>query len=910
MRKVVYLIAVMFCISYVYAQPPIVKFYQKDGSVKTYNISDIDELFFNNPSTDLVIKIYEKNYKRDVYPIGILSRIDFTLDSTKDHYLNLNISNYTKKYKLENIDSVIFYYLKTKIKFDGVAIDSASFNQIIKFSGDSIVFDRNSEIAKKLKAWDIIAGAPSYLDSNGFIKEIKKIITLNKEIILLVQDANLFNVITDGVVYFKTDLTPSDTGKGIMNIKNGDIIKSNRGFSLDYNTILFDTDENPETKNDQIRIKGNIDSKPTLTISFIIEYGVVRQFMVKLDVQSDISQKTEVTYIYMNGLSKSLNELLKIPPFTFKPMVVNLDWIPIVFTPTLEFFVGASINVKTETITMVDISTNVSTGLEYNPVEWKFFENMSNNYDFRAPVFSTDGRIRSDFAPVLKLSLYRSEYAMNSYTAASSNSELIVDLVKNPLWKFSGGATNEANIKSFWGHWDQRFGSFSGNKVIIAQSNDLITTVVPNNGKIGDIITVKGNNFGNSRNSNSILLTNPKSLSDYTEITEYEKWTNEEIIFKVPELSLGPKLLLLDIDDMPSNKVDFVVKDTKPIILSITPDSAEREQEILITGENFGDGRGLNFVKFNDILADSTDYIYWINNEISIKVPKNAKRGKITVNVNGTTSNEFQFTVKNDVEPIKDLVLIPAGTFQMGPTGKHTGLGVPSSDSVHQVTLTKSFFIGKYEVTQSLWKPVMGTNPSYFIGDSLPVENICWFEAIDFCNKLSDMEGLERCYTINMNSASQLCDTGVRVTWNIEANGYRLPTEAEWEYALKAGTSSDFYSGDLIQEFCVPDKNLDKIAWYCGNLGIRTNTVGKKIPNNFGLFDMSGNVSEWCWDGSYKYYSKPEIDPKNDNFVYVRQNRGGYFFSNAFACLSARRANRLANEKDKTLGFRICRTNK
>ena len=158
---------------------------------------------------------------------------------------------------------------------------------------------------------------------------------------------------------------------------------------------------------------------------------------------------------------------------------------------------------------------------------------------------------------------------------------------------------------------------------------------------------------------------------------------------------------------------------------------------------------------------------------------------------------------------------------------------------VHQVTVS-SFLIGKYEVTQAEWKEVMGSNPSNWKGDQLPVESVSWYDAVDYCNKRSIKEGLTPCYS----------GSGAGITCNWNANGYRLPTEAEWEYAARGGKHSKGYkySGS---------NDIGSVAWYDGNSGSKTNRVGTKAANELGLHDMSGNVAEWCWDWyDAKYPSK------------------------------------------------------
>ena len=243
-----------------------------------------------------------------------------------------------------------------------------------------------------------------------------------------------------------------------------------------------------------------------------------------------------------------------------------------------------------------------------------------------------------------------------------------------------------------------------------------------------------------------------------------------------------------------------------------------------------------------------------------------------------------------------NLVLIPAGPFSLGNTGSYEG----EYDEKPPVTIiiSKPFYISKYEITQQQYKAVMGNNPSEFKGDNLPVEQVSWYDALNFCNALSQSEGLTPCYTIN----------GTKVTSDFEANGYRLPTEAEWEYAAKAGTKTDFYSGKLTYSGNSPiDPNLDKIAWYSANSSNTTHPVGQKAPNAFGLYDMSGNVWEWCkdWYGQDYYKTSPATNPKGPTNGGNRVLRGGSWYGKATYCRVARRFDSTPSYRNRYYGFRV-----
>jgi formylglycine-generating enzyme required for sulfatase activity len=243
--------------------------------------------------------------------------------------------------------------------------------------------------------------------------------------------------------------------------------------------------------------------------------------------------------------------------------------------------------------------------------------------------------------------------------------------------------------------------------------------------------------------------------------------------------------------------------------------------------------------------------------------------------------------------PGGEMVTIPAGFFAMG--SRH---GRDEEKPVHKVWID-SFLIDRHEVTQAeyekLGKINAFPNPSHFQGADLPVDQVTWPQAARFCNARSRLEGLKPCY----NEETATCD--------FSANGYRLPTEAEWEYACRAGTTTDYSFGDETRQ-------LGDFAWFADNSGKKTHPVGRKKPNPWGLFDMHGNVAEWCQDiyaASY-YKSSPEKSPSGPDEGNEFVLRGGSWKSPAEALRSAYRAGEAPGFSDACLardaiGFRCVR---
>jgi formylglycine-generating enzyme required for sulfatase activity len=238
-----------------------------------------------------------------------------------------------------------------------------------------------------------------------------------------------------------------------------------------------------------------------------------------------------------------------------------------------------------------------------------------------------------------------------------------------------------------------------------------------------------------------------------------------------------------------------------------------------------------------------------------------------------------------------DYVLIKGGKYRVGSPKNEYGRDIKEREQKRYVRV-KDFYLAKHEVTQKLYEDIMGGHNSSFLGENYPVDNVTWFEAVEFCNKLSEYEGLQPVYTINYETPYRPKYSPFpywpyyHVTWNIDANGYRLPTSDEWEIACRAGSRTAFNTGKSI---------TTEQANFGGSLLNKDNhilSIGSFKANAWGFYDMHGNIAEWCWD----WY---------DKFEWLKVFRGGGWSDGVHSLRSA--AILCTPATDKGVGFRLAK---
>ncbi len=255
---------------------------------------------------------------------------------------------------------------------------------------------------------------------------------------------------------------------------------------------------------------------------------------------------------------------------------------------------------------------------------------------------------------------------------------------------------------------------------------------------------------------------------------------------------------------------------------------------------------------------------------------------RVALSFCGKESENKDMTIPLSEDVNMDMIWIEPGTFTMG--SPEDELGRRDDEMQHQVTLTSGYWLGQYEVTQAQYQTIMGTNPSYFKGDDLPVEQVSWDDATEFCKKLTEIE----------KTAGRLP----------EGYEYTLPTEAQWEYACRAGTTTALNNGKNLSDIekC---PEMDEVGWYLHNNDSKTHPVGQKQPNAWGLYDMHGNVMEWCLDWYGEYPTSSATDPTGASTGSDRVLRGGSWYIRADGCRSASRGYFNPDLNYYDFGFRV-----
>ena len=307
----------------------------------------------------------------------------------------------------------------------------------------------------------------------------------------------------------------------------------------------------------------------------------------------------------------------------------------------------------------------------------------------------------------------------------------------------------------------------------------------------------------------------------------------------------------------------------------------------------YADQQGKWQVRVEGLTRPAEELIFEAHARLSLKRARSERRQVYQMQQGALAPVEMRDEARSRRDPRLELVLpemtkIKAGNYWMG-----------RGSSAHRVRLPRPIHVGVTPVTQALYEVVMGENPSHFKGERRPVEQVSFWEALEFCNRLSELEGETAPYRLYEQDGRRC------VEWLRSSKGYRLLTEAEWEYCAKAGRET-LYAGNHA---------LGELAWYQDNARGKTHKVGQKLPNDWGLYDMCGNVWEWCFDewdeGAYdNRLGEQQLDPvvAHHPGAPKRVRRGGCWLAFAASCGVSNRFSGAATQQTDDTGFRVART--
>ena len=356
--------------------------------------------------------------------------------------------------------------------------------------------------------------------------------------------------------------------------------------------------------------------------------------------------------------------------------------------------------------------------------------------------------------------------------------------------------------------------------------------------------------------------TTPIGMSDgYAPIEQYKPGGVSEFSPQTDIYSLGATFFKLLTGSTPPSASD-VIEDGVPVDELEAKSISQKTIDVICKAmEGRKKDRMANVKVFIDGLKDTSSSTLSVPEQSTIddETKVIALKKEETIQSRTFTVNGVSF----------DMLLVQGGTFTMGATPEMKDPW-DAEKPTHDVTLTNNYYLGKTEVTQELWEVVMGNNPSYFKGKNKPVENVSWNDCMKFISRLNSITG-------------QI---------------FRLPTEAEWEFAARGGNNSKHY------QYSGSNK-LDDVAWYDSNSAKTTHNVATKQPNELGIYDMSGNVWEWCSDYYDKYSSSSQTNPTGPNSGTCHVVRGGSWYNYARRCCSLRRNNNDSDYKDCDLGLRL-----
>ncbi|PID30133.1 MAG: hypothetical protein CR982_01610 [Candidatus Cloacimonadota bacterium] len=724
-----------------------------------------------------------------------------------------------------------------------------------------------------IEVGDIVVGGISDVVPEGFLRKVVSKREENGKTIFETEQATITEAIKN-CSYSDTISLDSLEPKSIWyakGVRKGDE-KSKFGIDLNLGVLFYDQDGDSSTTNDQVKLEGSFKSKVGLKLDFNIALNTLKKFEIVAFLERETDLLTRIGEV--EGFS-SVDKNIAIYSY---PSITLSTVIPVIITPTI------TLTAKSDGTIMAKASYSIS-GTEENIVgglyengSWNKVSSHTENLNYSNFEINGDLQFKAGVSLQLKTKIYGVEavtIAENSYgkvkgetiiNSTSMNLEYQLKVGKDLLLESLLDIFSN-NLLEYALDWNLFENSLKEGVLILDYIPEAIISTPLDNSSFsyGEEISFSGygedaqdgiiteniaweSNIDGYLGSGTPLNINTLSIGDHNismTVTDSDGYSDTASIgIKIEENGNLPPMVTIN---SPSNGSSFTIGDLVSIEMNaIDNDGAVEKVDLYLN---------------NDLMISltSSPYIYeWDT--------ANFEAGDYSLKAVATDNNgsigESPITIITLKEELIDnnLIFVEGGSFQMGD---RLNEGYDDELPLHSVSLN-SFYIGKYEVTQSEYEDLMGSNPSNFIGENRPVEMVTLYAVVEYCNKLSDLYGLERCYS----------GSGTDIVCDFSKNGYRLPTEAEWEYAARGGI---YHTDNFRYAGCDEESELVDYAWYITNSENETHEVGGKLPNQLGIYDMSGNVFEWCWDwyDSDYYSNTPLENPHGPESGVYRIIRGG-----------------------------------
>lgn len=779
---------------------------------------------------------------------------------------------------------------ETVVADETVVLSDTVAESIIEVTDDQIVLPVGTNPSVYQKGKVIVTGV-SDAAPYGLLRKVESSSTQNGQIVVNTSQARLVDAF-DQLDFHTT-----------QSLKTTDLVSSE---ALTDGVRFVQDSKNPYNYHYIIDKEFNVGNNVTMYVDGELDLTLGYELAAKISLRKGLHYIKAGSFVTSNGdlelnVDGAFNyqKSIELYQHSFGSVVFVVPAaipVPIVLVPKMIIMLNIDAYGQAHVTATVTTSASVEAGLEYQKPNWSSYCEKDLDFDYDIPVVDASMNATVDAGPRFEINLYG---IAGPWAHARGFLNLDADINATPWWTLTGGYVVDAGVhfEVFDYGESATIPNIINHSVVLAQAsqNQVATpTFNPPGGTYTSAqnVTISCATpgatiyYSTDGSTPSTRYTSPVNISSTATLKAKATkpgWTDSQIASANYTINITPNTVATPTFSPPGG----------------TYTSA---QSVRITCATSG-----ATIRYTTNGSEPTQNSPTYSSPINVSSTTTIKAKGFKNGWTPSSTASATYTIK--VVPPDNMVYVPGGTFTMGRT---TGSGDSDERPTHTVTLN-SFYIGKYEVTQaeySQYMPSPNWTSGYGLGDNYPAYYLFWYAILKYCNLRSMAEGLTPCYTISgsTNPANWgEVPTSRNAAWdaaicNWNANGYRLPTEAEWEYAARAATNNPdyLYSGS---------DDISAVAWYRINSGRSTHPVGTKAPNGIGTYDMSGNVWEWCWDWySESYYSSsPQHNPKGPENGSSRVLRGGGWNGSAAGCRVANRGYHDPYVGGFNYGFRLCR---